>query len=128
MLDFFARFLNAYEKDFSAGRCMGPMKKKGQKYHEEEILQALEQVAERLSVQVHYEDMKAFEFRIQDGFCTIKGESHIYIDRKRPLHEKIHVLTHELKKFNLEEIYIPPLLRERVFHPSADDGSPPGAP
>jgi hypothetical protein len=94
---------------------MNFMKKSAQKFPEEEILQALEQVAEKLSVQVHYEDMKAFEFRVQDGFCTLKGESHIYIDRKRPVHEKIHVLAAELKKFNLEEIYIPPLLRERVF-------------
>jgi hypothetical protein len=91
------------------------MTRSGQKFPEEEILQALEQVAEKLSVQVHYEDMKAFEFRVQDGFCTLKGESHIYIDRKRPVHEKIHILAVELKKFNLEEIYIPPLLRERVF-------------
>ncbi len=107
---------------------MDQTQKKGQKYREEEILQALEQVAERLSVHVHYEDMKAFEFRIQDGICTIKGEAHIYIDRKRPVHEKIQVLSHELKKFNLEEIYIPPFLRERVFHPSSEDGTQPDAP
>jgi len=98
--------------------------KKGHKYRDEEILQALEQVAERLAVRIHYEDMKSFEFRIQDGFCTLKGESHIYIDRKRPVHEKIHVLAQELKKFNLEEVYVPPLLRERVFDPPPLRGSP----
>ena len=97
--------------------------KKEQKFKEEEILQALEQVAERLSVQVHYEEMKAFEFRIQDGYCMIKGESHIYIDRKRPIQEKIRILTEELKKFNLEEIYIPPLLRERVFFQPTPEGT-----
>lgn len=100
-------------------------KKKGRDYRDEEILQALEQVAERLDVQVHYEEMKAFEFRVQDGHCTLKGRAHIYIDRKRPIHEKIHVLAHELKRFNLEEVYIPPLLRERVFQPSHEaEGRP----
>jgi hypothetical protein len=101
---------------------MSATKNKRQRFQEEEVLQALEQVAEKLSVQVHYEEMKAFEFRVQDGFCTLKGESHIYIDRKRPVHEKIHVLAIELKKFNLEEIYIPPLLRERVFCASPAGG------
>ena len=103
-------------------------KKKAHKYREEEILRALEEVAGRLSVRIHYEDMKAFEFRVQDGFCTLKGESRIYIDRKRPVHEKIHVLAQELRKFNLEDIYLPPLLRERVFLPSTADGSPSGTP
>jgi len=107
---------------------MSGTQKKARRYRDEEILQALEQVAERLSVTVHYEDMKSFEFRIQDGFCTLKGESHIYIDRKRPVHEKIHVLAQELKKFNLEEVYLPPLLRERVFHPSSVVGAPSDVP
>ena len=82
---------------------------------EEQILKALEEVAERLSVRVHYEDMKAFEFHVQDGSCKLKGEAHIYIDRKRPTKERIHILSSELRRFDLDTIYIPPLLREKVF-------------
>jgi hypothetical protein len=122
-IDFFTLFLNAIEKIFLRELMNSKTQKKEQKFKEEEILQALEQVAERLSVHIHFEEMKAFEFRIQDGFCTIKGESHIYIDRKRPLREKIHILAEELKKFNLEEIYIPPLLRERVFSQPPPEGT-----
>ncbi len=36
--------------------------KKEDRLRDEEIMKALEEVAERLSVQVHYEEMKAFEF------------------------------------------------------------------
>jgi len=96
-------------------------RKSASRLRDEQILEALEEVAQRLSVCVHYEDMKAFEFRIRDGGCELKGESHIYIDRKRPIKEKIHILSGELKKFDLENIYVPPLLREKVFdlsHPS----------
>jgi hypothetical protein len=93
--------------------------KKEDRLRDEEIMKALEEVAERLSVQVHYEEMKAFEFRVQDGSCRVKGESSIFIDRKRPLKEKISVLARELKKFDLEDIYVPPLLREKILLPDA---------
>ena len=57
--------------------------------------------------------------------CKLKGESHVYIDRKRPLSEKIHALADELKKFDLETIFIPPLLREKVFKlPQQNEASP----
>jgi hypothetical protein len=93
--------------------------KKEDRLRDEEIMKALEEVAERLSVQVHYEEMKAFEFRVQDGSCRVKGEPSIFIDRKRPLKEKISVLARELKKFDLEDIYVPPLLREKILLPDA---------
>ena len=100
-------------------------RKSEKRLRDEQILEALEEVAQKLSVQVHYEDMKAFEFRIRDGGCKLKGESHVYIDRKRPLSEKIHALADELKKFDLETIFIPPLLREKVFKlPQQNEASP----
>ena len=93
--------------------------KKEDRLRDEEIMKALEEVAERLSVQVHYEEMKAFEFRVEDGSCRVKGEPSIFIDRKRPLKEKISILAKELKKFDLEDIYVPPLLREKILLPDA---------
>jgi hypothetical protein len=94
--------------------------RKEDRLRDEEIMKALEEVAERLSVQIHYEEMKAFEFRVEDGSCRVKGEPSIFIDRKRPLKEKISILARELKKFDLEDIYIPPLLREKILVPEAD--------
>ena len=89
--------------------------KKEDRLRDEEIMKALEELAERLSVQIHYEEMKAFEFRVEDGSCRVKGEPSIFIDRKRPLKEKIAILARELQKFDLEDIYVPPLLRERIL-------------
>lgn len=93
--------------------------KKEDRLRDEEIMKALEEVAERLSVHIHYEEMKAFEFRVQDGSCRVKGESSIFIDRKRPLKEKISILARELRKFDLEDIYVPPLLREKILLPDS---------
>ena len=94
--------------------------KKEDRLRDEEIMKALEELAERLSVRIHYEEMKAFEFRVEDGSCRVKGEPSIFIDRKRPLKEKISILARELQKFDLEDVYIPPLLRERILLPSVD--------
>jgi hypothetical protein len=96
--------------------------KKEDRLRDEEIMKALEELAERLSVRIHYEEMKAFEFRVEDGSCRVKGEPSIFIDRKRPLKEKISILARELQKFDLEDIYIPPLLRERILLPNDDQG------
>ncbi len=93
--------------------------RKDDRLRDEEIMKALEEVAERLSVRIHYEEMKAFEFRVEDGSCRVKGEPSIFIDRKRPLKEKIAILARELQKFDLEDIYIPPLLREKILLPDA---------
>jgi len=90
-------------------------KKQSRNLQDEQILEALEEVAEKLSIKVHYERMKAFEFRVQDGQCKIKGEHKIYIDSRHPIKDKVSILAQELGKFNLEDIYIPPLLREKVF-------------
>ena len=94
-------------------KTRSPKSKKALK--DEQMLKALEEVAERLSVKIHYEKMKVFEFRVEDGSCKLKGEPKIYIDRRRPLKEKISILAKELGKFNLENIFIPPLLREKFF-------------
>ena len=90
-------------------------KKQQHQLQDEQILEALEEVAERLSIKVHYERMKAFEFRVQDGQCKLKGELKIYIDSRHSTKDKVSILAQELGKFNLENIYIPPLLREKVF-------------
>ena len=82
----------------------------------EDILKRLEEIAEKIHIHVHYEDMKAFEFRVRDGSCTLKGEYHVYIDRKRPLKEKIEILARELSKHNLDQIYIHPYIREKVLN------------
>ena len=89
--------------------------KSNRNLQDEQILKALEEVAEKLSIKVHYERMKAFEFRVQDGQCIVNGESKIFIDSRHPVKEKVSILAQELGKFDLEQIYIPPLLREKIF-------------
>ncbi len=90
----------------------------------DEILQELEQIAERVALHVHYEEMKAFEFIVQDGGCTLRGANHLFIDRKRPTRERINILARELRKCNLEGIYIHPYIREKILQLSSTSPEP----
>lgn len=81
----------------------------------DEILQELEQIAERVALHIHYEELKAFEFKVQDGGCRLRGANHLFIDRRRPTRERITILARELRKCNLEEVYIHPYIREKVL-------------
>jgi hypothetical protein len=94
-----------------------------ERWKNEEVLKALEELAEKLDVRVRYDELKAFEFRVQDGGCKVKGEPQVFIDRKKDLWEKIQVLARELEKFDLEGVFVAPLLREKVFQQGKRTGA-----
>ena len=94
----------------------------------EEILKALEALAEKLSVRIRYDELKAFEFCVQDGGCTVKGENQVFIDRKKRTWEKVQILARELEKFDLDSVYVPPFLREKVFVKAKNSAASRGGP
>jgi hypothetical protein len=76
------------------------------------LLQSLVDLAEKLSVRVIFKNLKDDEFVIRSGKCSIKGDTIIIIDSRVSLEEKIKTLCQELKKFNLDNIFISPVLRD----------------
>lgn len=78
------------------------------------FLQNLIELAERLSVRIVFENLKDDEFIINSGMCSVKGDTLIIIDSRSSVEEKIKTLCRELKKFNLENIFIQPALREMI--------------
>ncbi len=76
------------------------------------ILQSLIELAEKLSVKVIFKNLQDEEFIIRGGMCSVKGETLILIDSRSSFEEQIKIFCRELKKFNLDNIFISPLLRE----------------
>jgi len=76
------------------------------------LLQSLIELAEKLSVRVIFKNLKDDEFVIKSGMCSIKGDTLIIIDSRVSLEEKIKTLCQELKKFNLDNIFISPAIRD----------------
>ncbi len=80
--------------------------------NKDSILQSLIELAEKLSVKVIFKNLQDEEFIIRGGMCSVKGETLILIDSRSSFEEQIKIFCRELKKFNLDNIFISPLLRK----------------
>lgn len=73
----------------------------------ESILQELKQIAQELGAKVRFErgDFKG-------GYCIIKEDKTIVINKLSSLQKKVMILTSALKDLGVEELYLPPKIRE----------------
>jgi hypothetical protein len=81
---------------------------------DEVLLDQLEELANRLGINVRYEKVILEESSSAGGLCRWKGEYVLIIHAQAPLKEKIQVLTEVLKRFPLGDIYIRPVIREML--------------
>jgi hypothetical protein len=79
------------------------------------LLQHLESIASQLGIDVRYENLSDEELSIHSGGCKFGGQNLIIIDIRRPMEERAQILAGELSKFDLEDFYILPRVREFIF-------------
>ena len=81
---------------------------------ENTIIEQLEELIKSFGVQIRSEAIKQDEdlVRVAGGLCLLKGEYVIIINSKATKVEKIWTLATALKHFDLERIYLRPVLRE----------------
>jgi len=75
-------------------------------------LNQLEELVVRLGMTIRYEPLKIEGSVYMGGFCRLKGQDFIIVNKKATTQEKIHVLTDTVKRRDLSEIYILPSLRK----------------
>jgi hypothetical protein len=78
-----------------------------------EILAELEKLAKRLGVVVRFEAFDA-KTAAKGGLCLLRGSPFVVIDAGLPMLDKIGILSEALSTFDLEAIYLPPVLRSRL--------------
>jgi len=70
-------------------------------------LARLEEIALERGIQVHYDRLEAAGLKLKGGICTVRGECHLFIDRRRSIAEKIELLEDYLEdalvNFNTED-------------------------
>lgn len=78
------------------------------------IIDQLEELAERFGIRIRYEPIKQDEdlVKIVGGLCLLKGEYVLIIDSKAPRIDKIRTFAEAPRHFDLDQIYIKPVLRE----------------
>ena len=81
-----------------------------------ELSAALEAVAARLGIPVRYEtiDRTLSPGRSSGGLCRLRGQAMILLDASLGPRERVGVLAHALASFDLDGVYLPPLVRATI--------------
>jgi hypothetical protein len=82
----------------------------------QELAQALEALAARLGIPVRYElmDRATVPGRHGGGLCRLRGQPLILVDEALGARERVAVLAQALGTFDLDGIYLPPLVRATI--------------
>lgn len=88
------------------------------------LLQHLESLAAQLEIEVRYESLADDEVTIHSGSCKLLGRDLILIDRQQPLVERARLLARELSRYDLENFYILPRVREFIQASSREKNLP----
>jgi len=75
---------------------------------EKRLLQELEEIAEKLSIAVQYDDLLGMDFNVQGGLCKLRGKNVIILDRRTPPRKRIDLLARALRQFDLSSISMKP--------------------
>ena len=76
------------------------------------VLEHLEDLAERLGIEIVYEKLRAEEFSAKGGLCKVKGSYKIFMDRSEQTERRVEILARALSSFDTEEVYLLPFIRE----------------
>jgi hypothetical protein len=59
-------------------------------------LAELEDTASERGIQVHYDRLEAAGLKLKGGICSIKGDYHIFVDKRKSTADKIDFLQNHL--------------------------------
>jgi len=90
----------------------------------EQTVEALEQAASQLGVQVRYETMTG-DASGSGGLCKIRGNWCVIMDRKTPPAERAATLIDALTGFDTDSVFLPPKLRETLAARRSERHAPP---
>jgi hypothetical protein len=77
-----------------------------------QVLEYLEDLAERLGVEIVYQKLGEDDFSVKGGLCKINGTFKIFIDRSKSLEDQITIVAQGLSSFDTEEVYLFPYIRD----------------
>jgi hypothetical protein len=77
-----------------------------------QVLEYLEDLAERLGVEIVYQKLGEEDFSVKGGLCKINGTFKIFIDQSESLEDQITIVAQGLSSFDTEEVYLFPYIRD----------------
>ncbi len=58
----------------------------------QEKLRQVENLAAQKGIKVHYDRLEAAGLKLKGGFCTVRGEYNIFVDKRKSVAEKIEFI------------------------------------
>lgn len=77
-------------------------------------LDELRILASKLSIDIQYTNLFDNEFFVQSGHCKLDGKDLIIFDKRLPKIEQVNIILQVLEKFDLENIFVAPWIREKL--------------
>ena len=77
-------------------------------------IEDLKEIASQLSIDIITSNLFDPEIIVKSGHCKVKGKNIIIIDSALSSQEQSEVIIRALRKFDMESIYLPPWIRERL--------------
>jgi hypothetical protein len=93
-------------------------------FSESLLLQHLEGLAVQLGIEVRYENLADDEVTIHSGSCKLLDRNLILLDRQQPPAECARILARELSRYDLENLYLLPRVREFIQTSSREKNLP----
>ena len=90
-------------------------------------LDDLRTVTEKLSIEIQYSNLFDNEFSIQSGYCKLDGRDLIILDKTLTYTMQVDIILHVLRKFDLENIFVAPWIREQLESSSPRNGKTPNS-
>ena len=81
---------------------------------ESSIIHQLEELAESLGLEIRHEPIKSDDDLpiVPGGVCRLKGDRVLIINSNTTTRDKIRTLAEALRHFDLDRVYIRPVLRQ----------------
>jgi hypothetical protein len=80
----------------------------------EELLVQLEELAGRLNIKVQYESVKSEDPSTFGSYCRINDQHKIILHSKASIGRKIEIITDAFNRFDIDDVYLVPALREHL--------------
>ncbi|MDH4101496.1 MAG: hypothetical protein OEV28_13085 [Nitrospirota bacterium] len=87
------------------------------------LLQKLEEIAEKLSVKLTYEDLRKGEVNTHGGIFRLRSEKRIIVHKNLTIDEKIDVLIEILASLDTNDVHLAPEIRELLDSAKKDKAS-----
>lgn len=86
----------------------------------ETLLQGLKGVATQLGIRVREEKLlREVGYHVRGGGCRVRGQEVVFLDRERPVSERIDVLLDEIARRNLDGVPLSTALRRLLIREEA---------